>query len=121
MLKPIKPKVLVSRIKALLKRYTTSPVITYAGEGEKNQKQFIISREKYTVIKDGEEIFLPRKEFELLELLASKPDRLFTREVIFNQVWGSETIVGDRTMDVHIRKLRSKIGDEYIKTIKGVV
>jgi len=114
--KPIKPKVLISRIKALLRRYK---------EPEKSQdeirlKDFTIDREKYLVFKDDEEISLPKKEFELLILLASKPDKVFTREEIFTKVWGNDVIVGDRTIDVHVRKIREKIGLDSIKTIKGV-
>ncbi|MCK5029622.1 MAG: response regulator transcription factor [Bacteroidales bacterium] len=118
--KPIKPKVLISRIKALLKRFKT-----LTGE-EKNddliirQSDLIIDKEKYIVIKDGKELILPKKEFELLVLLIKKPDRVFTRDEIFSAVWGDNIIVGERTIDVHIRKLREKIGDDHIKTIKGV-
>ncbi len=118
--KPVKPKVLVSRIKALLKRYR-------AGNNDKKdsdliieQSNLIIDRERYIVIRDDEELILPKKEFELLVLLISKPDRVFTRDEIFTAVWGDNIIVGDRTIDVHIRKLREKIGDNHIKTIKGV-
>ncbi len=111
--KPIKPKVLLSRIKALLRR---------SGEthSEAQNSKLIIIPEKYIVKKDGVKIHLPRKEFELLSLLSSKPDHVFNREIILNTVWGSDIIVGDRTIDVHIRKLRSKIGAEHIQTIKGV-
>jgi two-component system, OmpR family, alkaline phosphatase synthesis response regulator PhoP len=118
--KPIKPKVLVSRIHALLKR------IKSEGKEENTEAQIIeienivIDKERFLVIKDGNELALPKKEFELLSLLISKPDKVFTREEIFSRVWGDNVIVGDRTIDVHIRKLREKIGDEYIKTIKGV-
>jgi two-component system alkaline phosphatase synthesis response regulator PhoP len=119
--KPIKPKVLISRIKALLKRNT------YAAESqEAGKKQIIvkgnltIDREKYVVIKNKKEIYMPKKEFELLMLLASKTDKVFERDEIYSAVWGDDIIVGDRTIDVHIRKLREKIGDKYIKTIKGV-
>ncbi len=84
------------------------------------QSNLIIDREKYIVIKDGEELVLPKKEFELLVLLITKPDRVFTRDEIFSAVWGDNIIVGDRTIDVHIRKLREKIGENHIKTIKGV-
>ena len=112
--KPIKPKVLLSRIKALLRRSSESTT-----ESQLNSKIVIIP-EKYLVKKDGIKIHLPRKEFELLSLLSSKPDHVFNREVILNTVWGSDIIVGDRTIDVHIRKLRSKIGSEHIETIKGV-
>ena len=112
--KPIRPKVLVSRINALLRR---------KGVLQKeiaNPEDLIINREKYLVEKDGNTIHLPRKEFELLALLASRPDHVFEREVILEKVWGSDIVVGDRTIDVHIRKLREKIGDNYIKTIKGI-
>ncbi len=118
--KPVKPKVIVSRIKALLKRFKA------VNEDEKGedliikQSNLIIDREKYIVIKDEEKLILPKKEFELLVLLITKPDRVFTRDEIFNAVWGDNIIVGDRTIDVHIRKLREKIGENHIKTIKGV-
>ena len=111
--KPIKPKVLLSRIKALLRRSSET-------HSETQNSKLIIIPEKYIVKKDGIKIHLPRKEFELLSLLSSKPDHVFNREVILNTVWGSDIIVGDRTIDVHIRKLRSKIGAEHIQTIKGV-
>lgn len=114
--KPIKPKVLVSKVKALLRRFKddteTSNVVKI--------KDLIINREEYKVIKEGEELVLPRKEFELLSLLASKPGKVFKREDILEQVWGAEVIVGGRTIDVHIRKLREKIGDKSFKTVKGV-
>lgn len=109
--KPIKPKVLISRIQALLRRKPVSNVTTNG---------LVIDRERYIVIKEGETINLPRKEFELLSLLASKPDYVFEREVILNSVWGTDIIVGDRTIDVHIRKLREKIGNDYIVTVKGI-
>ncbi|MGB5203535.1 response regulator transcription factor [Eudoraea sp.] len=115
--KPIKPKLLVSKIKALLRRLNE----------EKNQNEDIlqvgnieINREEYKIVNNGEEIILPRKEFELLALLASKPDKVFKREVILDKVWGQEVVVGGRTIDVHIRKLREKIGDNHFKTVKGV-
>jgi two-component system alkaline phosphatase synthesis response regulator PhoP len=114
--KPIKPKVLVSRIKALLRRYKEPD----AQSDEIILKDFTISREKYLVLKGGREITLPKKEFELLVLLSSKPDKVFTREDIFSNVWGNDVIVGDRTIDVHIRKIREKIGIDCIKTVKGV-
>jgi len=114
--KPIKPKVLVSKVKALLRRFkddtATSNVVKI--------KDLIINRDEYKVIKNGEEIILPRKEFELLSLLASKPGKVFKREDILDNVWGAEVVVGGRTIDVHIRKLREKIGDECFKTVKGV-
>lgn len=113
--KPIKPKVLVSRIKAILRRSSIA-------EEKKDNKEtgLVIDREKYTVTLKGEDIHLPKKEFELLALLASKPGKVFERDVILETVWGTEIVVGDRTIDVHVRKLREKIGDEYIKTVKGV-
>jgi two-component system alkaline phosphatase synthesis response regulator PhoP len=122
--KPIKPKVIQSRIKALLKRYDN--FIPNNDQSHASSllsspnKDFIIDKERYVVIKGEEELVLPRKEFELLTLLVSKPDKVFTREDIFQSVWGDNIIVGDRTIDVHIRKLREKIGENYIKTIKGV-
>ncbi len=112
--KPIKPRVLVSRINALLRRKET-PIAKQEQDG-----RITINREKYTVFKDGEPIHLPKKEFELLALLASRPEIVFERDVILEKVWGTDIIVGDRTIDVHIRKLREKIGDEYIKTVKGI-
>ncbi len=114
--KPIKPRVLTSRIKGLLRRLgdnVTEDGIIRIGNLELN-------KEKYMVNRDGSELNLPRKEFELLSLLISKPGKVFTREEIMNRVWGDDVIVGDRTIDVHIRKLREKLGDDYIKTIKGV-
>ncbi|HLP20044.1 MAG TPA: response regulator transcription factor [Chitinophagales bacterium] len=113
--KPIKPRVFISRIKALLRRLETNETA-----GKLVVGNIEIDRERYLVIKDGNEISLPRKEFELLNLLISKPGRVFKREEILSKVWGNDTIVGDRTIDVHIRKLREKIGDDYFKTIKGI-
>lgn len=110
--KPIKPKVLLSRINAILRR-TEAKVLTSV-----NGLQ--IDYEKYVVHKNGEGILLPKKEFELLSLLMSKPDNVFRRNEILNAVWGTDIVVGDRTIDVHIRKLRRKLGDAYISTIKGV-
>ncbi|MDW8273262.1 MAG: response regulator transcription factor [Chitinophagales bacterium] len=113
--KPIKPRVFISRIRALLRRLENNDnaKIIKAGDIE-------VDRERYIVIKNGMEISLPRKEFELLNLLISKPGRVFKREEILSKVWGNDTIVGDRTIDVHIRKLREKLGDENFKTIKGI-
>ncbi len=114
--KPVKPKVLISRIKALLRRYKHI-------ENEQHEikiKDFVIDKEKYLIIKDDQIITLPKKEFELLILLASRPDKVYTREEIFQNVWGNNVIVGDRTIDVHIRKIREKIGSSVIKTVKGV-
>jgi two-component system, OmpR family, alkaline phosphatase synthesis response regulator PhoP len=116
--KPVKPRVLVSRVKALLRRYKEEP-----GKEDGQILRFhklIIDREKYVVIKDGREYNLARKEFELLSLLASRPNRVFTREEILAAIWGDDVIVGDRTIDVHVRKIREKLGDQHIKTIKGV-
>ncbi|MEZ4839606.1 response regulator transcription factor [Flavobacterium sp.] len=114
--KPIKPKVLVSKVKALLRRLKeqniSSDILT-VGNIE-------INREEYKIIQEGKEIILPRKEFELFYLLASKPGKVFKREEILDKVWGNEVVVGGRTIDVHIRKLREKIGDDFFKTIKGV-
>jgi two-component system, OmpR family, alkaline phosphatase synthesis response regulator PhoP len=112
--KPIKPKVLLSRVKALLRR---SAVVA---EGPHEVGGLQIDREKYLVRRDGKEFIFPRKEFELLALLVSKPGKVFTRNEILNYVWGEEVVVGDRTIDVHIRKLREKLGEQYIKTVKGV-
>ncbi|WP_374401499.1 response regulator transcription factor [Flavobacterium sp.] len=116
--KPIKPKVLVSKVQALLRRLkgvegVSSTTTLTVGNIE-------INREEYKIIKEGEEIILPRKEFELFYLLATKPGKVFTREEILDKVWGNEVVVGGRTIDVHIRKLREKIGDSFFKTIKGV-
>ncbi|WP_457617967.1 response regulator transcription factor [Lutibacter sp.] len=117
--KPIKPKVLVSKIKALLRRYSISEITASSGNRVR-VGEIIIDREEYVVIKDGNKLSLPRKEFELFSLLASKPDKVFKRDDILDSVWGNEVVVGGRTIDVHIRKLREKIGDNYFKTIKGV-
>jgi len=113
--KPIKPKVLVSRINALLRRKGKIEL-----SNTSKTSDLIINREKYLIEKNGEVIHLPRKEFELLALLASRPHSVFEGDVILESVWGTDIIVGDRTIDVHIRKLREKIGDNYIKTVKGV-
>jgi len=118
--KPVKPKVLISRIKALLKRFKPTTNQKSSDDLIIKQSNLVIDKEKYIVIKDGNELILPKKEFELLVLLISKPDRVFTRDEIFSSVWGDNIIVGDRTIDVHIRKLREKIGEKHIKTIKGV-
>jgi len=117
--KPIRPRVLVSRIKALLRRKHTDS----AENEEETWLEFgdlRIDREKVMIIKNGENIDLARKELELLMLLVSKPGKVFSREEIFNKIWGNDVIVGNRTIDVHIRKLREKIGDDFIKTIKGI-
>lgn len=114
--KPVKPKVLASRIKAILRRKNNIP----SAKPNSTDEDLVIDREKYIVLKKGAPIHLPRKEFELLALLASKPGKVFERDIILESVWGSGIVVGDRTIDVHIRKLREKIGDKYIKTVKGV-
>jgi len=115
--KPIKPKVLVSKVKALLRRLKEHKEDT---EDIVKVGNIIINREEYKIVNDGKEIILPRKEFELLSLLTSKPNKVFKREVILDKVWGNEVVVGGRTIDVHIRKLREKIGDHHFKTVKGV-
>ena len=114
--KPIKPKVLVSKVKALLRRFKEPEKL----EASVKLGNLVINREEYKIMKGKEEIILPRKEFELLSLLASKPGKVFKREDILDAVWGNEVVVGGRTIDVHIRKLREKIGDERFKTVKGV-
>ncbi|WP_111706999.1 response regulator transcription factor [Lutibacter citreus] len=118
--KPIKPKVLVSKIKALLRRIKNAQTTTLVDDGKVKVGEIIIDREEYVIIKDGAKLSLPRKEFELFSLLASKPDKVFKRDDILDKVWGNEVVVGGRTIDVHIRKLREKIGDQYFKTVKGV-
>ncbi|MDA7765200.1 response regulator transcription factor [Flavobacteriaceae bacterium] len=114
--KPIKPKVLVSKVKGLLRRFKED----IAPKTTLDFYNLVINREEYKLLIDGEELTLPRKEFELLYLLASKPGKVFKRDVIMEKVWGNEVVVGDRTIDVHIRKLREKLGDQFFKTIKGV-
>ncbi len=115
--KPIKPKVLTSKVKALLRRFRAGEA---KGADTLNVSGLHINRDEYKVLKGEEEIMLPRKEFELLYLLASHPGRVYKRVEIMEKIWGNEVVVGDRTIDVHIRKLREKIGDEKIQTIKGV-
>ncbi|NVO01333.1 MAG: response regulator transcription factor [Bacteroidetes bacterium] len=116
--KPVKPRILISKIKALLRRYGNSEnpfpedILTIG--------EITIDKERYLILKNDTEIILPKKEFELLLLLSSKPNKVFTREEIFAKVWGNDVIVGDRTIDVHIRKLREKIGIDNLKTVKGV-
>lgn len=114
--KPIKPRVLISRIKALMRRND----VIEPTSAQIELKSLKIDRDRYVVIKDDEELNLPKKEFELLSLLISEPGKVFTRENILSSVWGEDVVVGDRTIDVHIRKLREKIGNHHIKTIKGV-
>tara|TARA_R110002072_G_scaffold282761_1_gene445862 strand:+ start:87161 stop:87829 length:669 start_codon:yes stop_codon:yes gene_type:complete len=112
--KPIKPKVLISRIHAILRRNSVQNATA------KNSTGLTINHDKHEVSIDGDVIHLPKKEFELLDLLASKPGKVFKRAIILESVWGTDIVVGDRTIDVHIRKLREKIGSEFIRTIKGV-
>lgn len=115
--KPIKPKLLISKIKALLRRL---PSYERNNEDILYFNNLIINRIEYTVTINGNEVLLPKKEFELLSLLASLPNKVFKREEILEKVWGNDVVVGGRTIDVHIRKLREKIGDDYFKTVKGV-
>ncbi|MCF6349983.1 MAG: response regulator transcription factor [Flavobacteriaceae bacterium] len=114
--KPVKPKILISKVKALLRRYLIKETITSL----LNVGDLVIDRESYFVLKDKKRIILPRKEFELLYFLASNVNKVVKRQDIMNNVWGTEVVVGDRTIDVHIRKLRKKIGNDYFITIKGV-
>lgn len=114
--KPIRPRLLISKIQSLLRRLTvgSAPFVGIQESG------IVIDRERFVVIVEQQEFQLPKKEFELLELLASRPGKVFNREQILSLVWGNETVVGERTIDVHIRKLREKLGESYIRTIKGV-
>jgi len=114
--KPVKPKVLVSKVKGLLRRFKDKET----DQTKLEFKNLIIDSEEYKIIFHDKEFTIPRKEFELFFLLASKPGKVFKREKIMEKIWGSDVVVGDRTIDVHIRKLREKIGDQYFKTIKGV-
>ncbi|MBN2890796.1 MAG: response regulator transcription factor [Bacteroidales bacterium] len=113
--KPIKPKLLMSKIKSLLRRKDVD-----FSKAKNSDKKFYIDHERYLIISNGEEIILPKKEFEIITFLSSIPDKVFSREEIYEKIWGDNIIVGDRTIDVHIRKIRQKIGEEVIKTIKGV-
>jgi len=115
--KPIKPKVLVSKVKSLLRRLKDEDA---SSEDIVTVGNLVINREEYKIVNNGVELVLPRKEFELLSLLTSKPSKVFKREVILDRVWGNEVVVGGRTIDVHIRKLREKIGEEHFKTVKGI-
>lgn len=112
--KPIRPRLLISKIESLLRR------VSVDRKSENETLSLEIDRDRYIVVINKNELNLPKKEFELLELLASRPGKVFNRDQILTIVWGNETIVGERTIDVHIRKLREKIGDNYIRTIKGV-
>ncbi len=113
--KPIKPRLLLSRLKAILRRKTTLKENETLDVGD-----IIIDREQFMVFRGTEKIQLARKEFELLYLLASKPGKVFNRETILEKIWGDDVLVIDRTIDVHIRKIREKLGDDYIGTVKGV-
>lgn len=115
--KPIKPRVLISRIHAILRRGATESA---GSKSEPSSPRIHIDRERYLVIQNGKEIQLPRKEFELIALLVSKPEKVFERDFILDTVWGGGVIVGNRTIDVHIRKLREKLGEDCIQTVKGV-
>ena len=114
--KPINPRVLIQRIKAVFRRVDKKS----EPEADQNVEGLHIDRERYVVINNGKELHLPKKEFELLALLISSPGKVFTRDNILSSVWGDDVVVGDRTIDVHIRKLREKIGESKIKTVKGV-
>ena len=111
----MKPKVLVSRVKALLRRSAPNQAPL-----PQERSGVAIDHDRFTVLQNGKELTLPKKEFELLNLLWSEPGKVFTREAILTHVWGNDVVVGDRTIDVHIRKLRSKLGDELFTTVKGV-
>ena len=114
--KPVKPKVFLSKVKGLLRRLKKENIL----ESKIQIGNLVIDRDEYKVKVSGETLMLPRKEFELLYLLASKPEKVFKREKIMQSIWGSDVVVGDRTIDVHMRKLREKLGDTYFKTVKGV-
>lgn len=116
--KPIKPKVLLSRVSAHLRRY--KKIADTSEKSVVNLGEFTIDKEEFVVFKDGKKIALPKKEFQLLSLLASRPNKVFSREEILDSVWGSNVIVGDRTIDVHVRKIREKLDTGKIKTVKGV-
>lgn len=116
-MKPIKPRVFLSRIKALLRR---SRISTPSEDSVLDFGDLLINKERYTIVYNNKELELPKKEFELLYLLASKPGKVFRREEILRSVWGDDVVVGDRTIDVHVRKIREKLDDKFIRTIKGV-
>ena len=114
--KPVRPRLLISKVESLLRRLSRTNLETI----ENSTSSLKIDREKFMVEIQGKSMLLPKKEFELLELLASRPGKVYSREQILTIVWGNDTVVGERTIDVHIRKLREKLGDDYIRTIKGV-
>lgn len=113
--KPIRPRLLLSKVESLLRRLNKSTPLNPTPSNN-----LVIDREKFSIQLEGKKIILPKKEFELLELLSSRPGKVFNRDQILSIVWGNDTIVGERTIDVHIRKLREKLGDAYIRTVKGV-
>lgn len=113
--KPIRPRLLISKIESLLRRYDANSTVAVESHSDLH-----INREKFFIELNGTKLTLPKKEFELLEILANSPGKVYTRDQILAQVWGNDTIVGERTIDVHIRKLREKLGNDYIRTIKGV-
>ena len=115
-MKPIRPRLLITKIESLLRRFQNSQRI----DADSPSKKIKIDREKFLIEVDGLSLALPKKEFELLELLSTRPGKVFNRDQILSIVWGNDTIVGERTIDVHIRKLREKLGDSVIRTIKGV-
>lgn len=119
--KPVRPKVLISRIGAILRRLKNAEYSTDSLENEsKDLEKITIDRERFLVILEGKELALPKKEFELLALLMSKPEKVFTRDEIFDKIWDFGAVVGERTIDVHIRKLREKFGENYIRTVRGI-
>jgi len=113
--KPIKPKLFISKIKSLLRRNFATD-----DKNQMDSNNIFIDFERFVIVKNDEDIILPKKAFQILALLASKPDKVFSRDEIFDNVWGTNVYVGDRTIDVHIRKIRQELGEEFIKTIKGV-
>ena len=119
-IKPVKPRLLVSRVKALLRRHRKAEEENNGSMQVLGYRNLSLDRERFILHLDEKDIFLPRKEFELLSLLLTKPGKVFTRSEIFKKVWGEDIFVGDRTIDVHIRKLREKVGADVIQTIKGV-
>lgn len=118
--KPIKPKVLVTKLKSLLRRKSVTELPDSESSETSNERGIVIDKERYIVVKDESEFLLPKKEFELLNLLAANPKKLFTRGEIFKNIWGEDSYISDRTIDVHIRRIRKRIGHDVIKTVKGV-
>ncbi len=118
--KPVKPKVLITKLKSLLRRKSVSGLSEVEVTHTAKEKGIVIDKERYIVIKGNSEFLLPKKEFELLALLASKPKKLFSRDEIFRIVWGEDNYISDRTIDVHVRRIRKRVGHDVIKTVKGV-